>query len=67
MARAKDIPVKAIILNKMPFDRFDIGRHEFIHATGREIVFGDGHTEIEYEDWEYGVLPEEWEEDDYAD
>ena len=65
MARAKDIPVKAIILNEMPFDRFENG--QFIHATGREIVFADGHTEIEYEDWEYGVLPEEYEEeDDYA-
>ena len=55
--------VKAIILNSVPNDRFDIGRHEFIHATGREIIFDDGHTQIEYEDWEYGILPEEYEED----
>lgn len=54
--------VKAIILNNMPNDRFDIDRHEFVHATGREIVFSDGHSEIEYEDREYGILPEEWEE-----
>ena len=54
--------IKAIILNNMPFDKFE--GHQFIHATGREIVFDDGHTEIEYEDYEYGVLPEEYEEED---
>lgn len=55
--------VKAILLNDMPFDRFDTDKRNFVHATGRLIVFDDGSTEVEYEDDEYGVLPEEWEDD----
>ena len=39
------------ILSTMPFDRYEDGVG-FIHATGREIFFSDGTSQIEFEgDW----------------
>ena len=58
-------PIVAIILNKMPFDRYT-DEDGFIHATGREIVFDDGTSRYEYEDDgdTFCDLPVEYEEEE---
>lgn len=65
-------PIKAIILNEMPYDAFveDADGSRFVHASGRQIVFDDGSTCIEYVDdingdtYPYGDLPEEYEKEE---
>ena len=52
----------AIELKNMPFDRCD--GFNFVHATGREVIFDDGSSEVEYEDYEYDVPTTMWEDEE---
>lgn len=45
--------VKRVLLNVMPFDRWDDDKHTHIHATGYICEFDDGTIETEYEDSDF--------------
>lgn len=42
--------VKRVLLNVMPFDKWDADKHCHVHATGYMVQFEDGTWTTEFED-----------------
>ena len=62
----KEMVIRRIHLNEMPFDRWINGQRN-VHATGDFIFTNMGFSGIEYEDYDIPDAPdcvEEWEEDE---